>query len=230
MALYTIGDPHLSLSVEKPMDVFRGWEDYVQRLEESWRRTVAPEDTVVLPGDISWGMSLEEALADFRFLDGLPGEKILLKGNHDYWWTTRAKMEGFLQREGIGSIRILHKGALAAQGKCICGTRGWMFEKGQPHDRKLVAREAIRLEASLADGRKRFPGLEPIVFLHYPPLYMGESCPEILEVMARYGVRRCYYGHIHAQGCACAFNGTADGIRYRLVSSDFLGFCPLLVE
>ena len=225
MALFVIGDTHLSLSVNKPMDIFGGWNYYMQRLEENWRAVGGQEDTVVIPGDVSWGMSMNEAKADFAFLHSLPGKKILMKGNHDYWWTTRAKMEAFLAENGFDTLSILHNNAVSVEGVSLCGSRGWMFEQGQAHDKKLIAREAGRIRASLQDA-DRFGDQEKILFLHYPPVFMQDSIPEFLEVMKEFGVRRCYYGHIHSQGCRFAFQGDWEGVRLEMVSADFLRFCP----
>lgn len=227
MAVFTIGDPHLSLSVKKPMDIFSGWGNYVERLETGWRSLVSQEDTVVVAGDISWGISLEEALEDFRFLHNLPGKKIFLKGNHDYWWCTKNKMDAFLQENGLDSISILSNNAYAADGLVICGTRGWLFEKGEPHNQKIVAREAGRLRMSLEAGSK-MEG-EKVVFLHYPPVYGEQLCPEILDVLLEYQVGRCYYGHIHSRGCRYALNGNYMGIDFRLISCDFVEFTPVKV-
>ena len=149
MALYTIGDLHLSLSGDHAMDVFPGWERYVGRIEENWRAKICADDTVVLPGDTSWGMSLEGALADFKFLESLPGKKIMLKGNHDYWWTTKAKMEAFFSAHGLKSLQILNNNCVAVDGVAVCGSRGWLFETGEPFDDKIINREAIRLELSI---------------------------------------------------------------------------------
>ena len=228
MALYTIGDLHLSLSGDHAMDVFPGWERYVGRIEENWRAKICADDTVVLPGDTSWGMSLEGALADFKFLESLPGKKIMLKGNHDYWWTTKAKMEAFFSALGLKSLQILNNNCVAVDGVAVCGSRGWLFETGEPFDDKIINREAIRLELSIAEAEKT--GLEPVAFLHYPPLYGENTSPQILDVLARHSVRRCYYGHIHAAGCRWAFEGERRGIFFSLVSSDYLHFDPLLVE
>ena len=225
MALFVIGDTHLSLSVNKPMDIFGGWKNYMQRLEENWRAVVGQEDTVVIPGDVSWGMSMNEAKADFAFLHSLPGKKILMKGNLYYWWTTRAKMEAFLAENGFDTLSILHNNAVSVEGVSLCGSRGWMFEQGQEHDKKLIAREAGRIRASLQDA-DRFGDQEKILFLHYPPIFMQDSIPEFLEVMKEFGVRRCYYGHIHSQGCRFAFQGDWEGVRLEMVSADFLRFCP----
>ena len=229
MALFAIADTHLSLDAEKPMSVFAGWEDYVERLETNWRKTVTDADTVVIAGDISWGMSLESAKKDFAFLHALPGKKLILKGNHDYWWCTRRKMDNFFAENGFDTLRIVHNDAVAVDGTmAVCGSRGWFFDADEPQDQLVVLREAGRLRTSIRAARET--GLEPVVFLHYPPLSNDQTCPELLEVLHEEGIRRCYYGHIHSQGIRQAFNGESDGIRYRLISADALGFCPLPIS
>ena len=131
MSVYAIGDPHLSLGCDKEMNIFAGWHDYVQRLEQNWREHISPEDTVILAGDISWAMNMEDALADFTFLHGLPGEKYLMKGNHDYWWTTVSSMQRFLDQHRLNTLHFLHNNAVTAEGVSLCGSRGWMFEEGE---------------------------------------------------------------------------------------------------
>lgn len=228
MALFVMGDLHLSLSSDKSMDIFGGWENYVERIKENWNREVSPEDTVVVPGDISWAMSLKEAEADFSFIHGLPGRKIILKGNHDYWWTTAAKMNNFLAENGFDSIFILHNNHYAYENYGICGTRGWINDDSEPADAKVLAREAQRLETSIASAESA--GLEPLVFLHYPPLYGNEYNPDLLEVMYRHNIKRCWYGHIHGKkGHQNAVNGERDGIDFRLVSADYVQFCPVKI-
>ena len=195
MALFAIGDTHLSLSANKPMDVFGGgWTGYVDKLSAGFRALVAPEDTVVIAGDVSWGMSLEEAEKDFAFLDALPGKKLLLKGNHDYWWTTVSKMTRFFAEHGFTTLEILHNNCHFYGETALCGTRGWFYEEDQNgHNEKVFNRELIRLEASLKAAGER----PKLVFLHYPPRYRGYECPEILDLLKRYEVRRCFYGHLH---------------------------------
>lgn len=227
MALFAIGDTHLSISTGKSMDIFGGWNDYEKRLESNWKRLIRPEDTVVIAGDISWCMNLEEGLADFRFLDSLPGKKIILKGNHDYWWATKKKADEFFQKYSLDSLNILHNNAYEADGVAICGTRGWFFDAENDADKKVVLREAGRLKMSIDAARAT--GLEPVVFLHYPPLSQDRKCDEIYNVLVEENIKRCYYGHLHSYSHANAFNGERDGIRFQLISSDFLGFCPALV-
>ena len=218
MALYAIGDTHLSLSANKPMDVFGGgWEGYVDKLREGFSRVDA-EDTVVLCGDLSWGMGLEEAEADFAFLDALPGaRKLLLKGNHDYWWNTAAKMNRFFQEKGFSTLQILHNNCYFYGDYALWG---WFYE--EKGDQKVFKRELIRLEASLkAAGERR-----KLCFLHYPPLYQGYRCPEIIALLEQYGVERCYYGHLHGGSHRLAVEGAQGGVEYHLVSADYVGFRP----
>jgi predicted phosphohydrolase len=228
MSLFAIADLHLSLSSSKPMDVFTGWEDYLIKLEKNWRSAVGGDDTVVLPGDISWAMSMDEAVEDFKYLHSLPGRKIILKGNHDYWWTTMRKMDAFLADYSLDSISILHNSAIVAGGVCICGTRGWFYDEAEAADKKVLLREACRLETSIAEGEKT--GLETVVFLHYPPLYGGFVCREIMEVLIRHKIKRCYYGHLHGRAATMAFEGVQEGIAFRLISADHLGFSPLAID
>ncbi len=225
MALYVLGDLHLSLTSDKPMDVFGSkWADHVRKLRESFSCLTA-EDTTVLCGDLSWAMSLEEASEDLRFVDALPGRKIILKGNHDYWWTTAAKMQALFQRLELHSIEILHNNCRLYGDVALCGTRGWFFEeeRGGDHDRKIMNREIMRLEASLKAAGER----EKLCFLHYPPRYGADYvCREITELLKAYGVRECYYGHLHGPGQKGAVQGWVEGTRYQLVSADYLGFAP----
>ncbi len=227
MALYAIGDTHLSLGTNKPMTVFAGWDNYVERLEQNWRRLVTADDTVVIAGDISWGMSLEQAKPDFSFLHSLPGKKLLLKGNHDYWWTTRRKMDTFLTENGFDTLTVVHNDAVAVDGMAVCGSRGWFNDDGVEADHLVLLREAGRLRTSITAAKQT--GLEPVVFLHYPPLFGGERCEELLTVLHDEGISRCYYGHVHSAGIRMAFNGMDDGVEYHLISADALGFCPINV-
>ncbi len=227
MNLYVIADPHLSFGVDKPMDVFSGWKDYVQKLEINWQKTVAPEDTVVIAGDISWGMNFEEVKPDFEFLHRLNGTKIILKGNHDLWFSTRTKAENFLAENGFDSIKILFNNYYPFGEYGICGTRGWINEPGESQNLKIILREAGRLERSLELAVK--DGKKPIVFLHYPPVSLKADCKEILEVIHRYGVKEVYYGHLHGPAHQYAATGSYDGVFYRLISCDFTKFLPVKV-
>ncbi len=224
MSLYAIGDLHLSLGTDKPMDVFGGrWENYVEKIKEGFS-TLNDDDLTVICGDISWGMSLDETLEDFKFIDRLPGRKIILKGNHDYWWSTATKAKKFFAENDITTIDILHNNCFKYENIALCGTRGWFYEesKGDEHDKKIMNREIMRLDASL----KAAGEVEKYVFLHYPPKYYNYECPEILELLRNYGVRRCIYGHIHGPGCAFAFNGMYGNAKFDLVSADYIQFEP----
>ncbi len=224
MALYAIGDLHLSLSSNKPMEIFGdGWKDYVQRIKEGFSQ-LNDEDVTVLCGDISWGMSLEESLEDFRFIDALPGKKILLKGNHDYWWNTVAKMERFFKEHELTTMSFLYNNCLTYGDKAICGTRGWFYELDNEgtHNEKMLLREAGRLETSLKLAGER----EILCFLHYPPLYQGYECPEILRLLQEYRVKACYYGHLHGASHRRRIEGNSRGMDFSLVAADYLRFIP----
>lgn len=223
MALYAIGDLHLAQSVNKPMDVFGpGWSNHAQRLEAAFSQ-LRERDVTVLCGDISWGINFSESLADFQFIDRLPGKKIIVKGNHDYWWNTAAKMRRFFQENGLDSLEILHNNAYFYEDWALCGTRGWFYEEeASGHNEKVLNREVGRLEASL-----RAAGGRPILaFLHYPPLYTGYRCPEVVSKLEEYRVQRCFYGHLHGPTHKRAVEGTVGNVAYSLVSADYLGFTP----
>ncbi len=224
MALFAIGDPHLSLSVNKPMEVFGGnWVGYVEKLKRGFS-VVGPEDTVVLCGDLSWGMNFDEIREDFRFLDQLPGKrKLLLKGNHDYWWTTASKLTKFFAGEGFQTFELLHNNCRLYGDVALCGTRGWFLdEEQQPHNEKVFRRELIRLETSLKAAGDR----EKLCFLHYPPLYQGYCCREIVSLLEQYQVRACYYGHLHGGSQRLAIEGRQGNVEYHLVAADYLNFVP----
>lgn len=225
MALYAIGDFHLALGMDKPMDVFgEKWANHAQKLKTAFA-SLNEDDVSVLCGDLSWAMSLESAREDFLFVDSLPGKKLIIKGNHDYWWSTAAKAERFFAENGIETIKIIHNNSFEYGDYALCGTRGWFFEeeKGGEHDKKIMRREIMRLEASLNSAGER----QKLVFLHYPPVYMNYECPEILELLKKHEVRLCCYGHIHGKACRVAFNGWRNGTEYRLVSADFVDFTPI---
>lgn len=224
MALYAIGDLHLCLGAPKPMDVFGGnWTGYMDKLKTGLSR-ITDDDTTVLLGDLSWALSLEESAADFAWINEIPGKKIILKGNHDYWWSTAAKFSKFCEANGFENLHLLNNNCYEYEDWAICGTRGWFFEEERSgaHDEKVFKRELCRLEASLkAAGEKR-----KMVFLHYPPRYKGYECREILELLEKYEVRRCFYGHLHGGSHKLAMEGTWDSVEFRLVSADYLNFQP----
>lgn len=227
MSLYAIGDLHLCLGAAKPMDIFGGaWVGYMEKLEQGLS-CITENDTTVLLGDLSWALGLQEAKADFAWIDRIPGRKIILKGNHDYWWSTASKFYKFCEENGFSNQFILNNNCYEYEGYAICGTRGWFFEEERSgtHDEKVFKRELIRLETSL----KAAGDMPKIVFLHYPPKYKGYECPEILELLERYDVRRCFYGHLHGGSHGLAMEGVWDGVDFRLVSADKLNFKPYTV-
>jgi len=240
MAIFSIADLHLSGAVDKRMDVFGNrWQGYAEKLETRWRAVVGENDTVVVPGDISWAMSLEEAETDFRFIESLPGKKLIGKGNHDFWWQTMAKMTRFLDSIGVKSISFLYNNAYHVENKVICGTRGWFVEerlqqkaRNNPDYARIVAREANRLEICLreAEAVQRDTGAdEIIVYFHFPPVFGSFVCRELVDVMKKHNIARCFYGHIHGRySVEGSFN--YDGIDMSIISADYLNFIPLLLR
>ncbi len=240
MAIYTMGDLHLSTNARtnKSMEVFgRRWQGYVDKLKRNWEAVVSPDDTVVIPGDISWAMKLEEALPDFRFLEALPGRKLIGKGNHDFWWMTAKKMTAFFEENHLTSLHILHNNAYLVEGRVLCGTRGWFMEEkqqvavGEVDYDKIINRELIRLKLSLDEAMRlqketaeQTGHLPPVsVFLHFPPVWMDFVCRPFVDVLHEYGDPDCYFGHIHGfYNAPTAFD--FEGIRMRLVASDALDF------
>lgn len=224
MALYAIGDLHLCLGAPKPMDIFGGaWIGYMDKLSEGLS-VIREEDTTVLLGDLSWALGIEAAKEDFAFMNRIPGRKIILKGNHDYWWSTASKFYKFCEENHFKNFYILNNNCYEYGDMALCGTRGWFFEEersGQ-HDEKVFKRELLRLEASLkAAGEK-----QKLVFLHYPPRYKGYLCQEILDLLGKYEVRQCFYGHLHGPSHALAQEGLWDGVNFKLVAADKLQFQP----
>ena len=227
MALYAIGDLHLSFGTNKPMDVFGGaWDGYVDKLRAGLS-VIGPEDTTVLLGDLTWAMDLEDAEEDFRFIHEIPGRKIILKGNHDYWWSTAKKFYDFCARKGFSDILVLNNNCWTYGDTALCGTRGWFYEeeKHGEQDAKVFRRELMRLEVSLQAAGDR----EKLCFLHYPPRFGAYRCQEIQDLLVRYGVAACYYGHLHGASHKAAFEGFWDGVKYCLVSADYLDFKPVQV-
>ena len=227
--LYTIGDLHLSLGCDKPMDIFSGWTNYLQRLKDNWNGKITDDDTVILIGDHSWALKLEDSLKDLEFIDReLRGKKILVKGNHDLWWSTMNKNALFVSRNGFSTISFLFNNAYLAEGISVCGTRGWIRENGEPADQKVLLREAGRLEASLSAGVKL--GGELMAFIHYPPIYGTEENVLITEILRKYNVKRCFYAHLHGSSIKHALNGERAGVEYKLVSADGVGFDPVKIN
>lgn len=225
MSLFAIADLHLSFGVKKPMDVFSGWTDYTQLIYENWTGKISDEDTVVIPGDFSWGISLDEAYKDFEFLNTLPGKKVLVRGNHDYWWSSLSKNREFINKNGFTDISFIQNGFVAYGDFALCGTRGWFLENSDKSSQKLAARETIRLDLSLKAAREA--GFESkIVFLHFPPVYADQVFEPVIELMNNYGVKQCFYGHLHGPSHKDAVNKNLFGIEFRLVSADWLRFDP----
>ena len=226
MSLFAIADTHLSFGTDKPMDSFPGWNDYVDRIEKNWNKIVTDDDTVVIAGDISWAMNFDELKADFDFIERLNGKKIILKGNHDYWWNTSKKMNDFIESQRYKTISILFNNSYDVDGVSVCGSRGWLFDVDDEHDEKVLNREVGRLRLSLESAVNE----EIIVFLHYPPVTTDTKCDEILNLLKEYGIKKCYYGHLHGIAAKKAIDDVVDGIEFRLISCDRLGFVPKLIR
>lgn len=232
MQIHAISDLHLSLSVDKPMDIFGGrWSNYMERLQEEWKSTVKEEDYVIIPGDISWATYIDEAVSDFIFIESLPGRKIISKGNHDYWWTTASKLLKFKEKYDLKSIEFMHNNCFDLGDILLCGTRGWQCpgdEEFGAEDNKIYQRELLRLELSL----KSIPSgkeSEVYVSLHYPPFNSQRQESGFVDIMKKYGVRKCIYGHLHGYSFKNAVQGEYDGIEYSLVSADYLNFRPIQI-
>lgn len=233
MALYAIADLHLSLGTDKPMDIFGDrWNDYMARLLQQWTEMISDQDTVLVPGDISWAMTMEEALPDLRFIDHLPGQKILIKGNHDFWWGTNGKVENFMGENGIHSVSLIKNNATRAGSDVICGTRGWILpghSDFSESDRVIYDRETGRLERSLIAGAKLLsetPG-RMVAMLHFPPVGEHGQSTAFSGLLEKYGVEICIYGHLHGRGHIKAFEGTLNGVKYYLAAGDYIAFKPL---
>lgn len=224
MHIFAISDLHLSFSTNKPMDIFKGWEQHTERIRANWNRLVTEEDAVILPGDFSWGLRLEETKEDFAFLESLPGKKFLLKGNHDLWWNTAKKLRDFLAENHFESIDIIYNSCAVFGGYAIAGTRGWFYDDAA--NKKILNREAARLDRSITEAEKT--GLPVLVFLHYPPVYGDAVCHEIFDVIKQHNIKTLYHGHIHGAGFHKAVS-EYDGVKLRLISCDCVDFTPILV-
>lgn len=237
MSIYVMADLHLSNSTNKPMDVFGSrWTDHMEKIKKNWCAIINDDDTIIVPGDISWAIDFKEAYDDFKFINSLPGKKLLGKGNHDYWWGTMAKNRAFLKENDFDTIDFLYNNAYKVEDYIVCGTRGWYVdeklqnESSDPEYQKIVAREAQRLKMSLEEAIKlRTEENERIlVFFHFPPIFKSFVCDELIDILLEYGITNCYFGHIHGTyNVPRSFN--YKGIDFTLISSDFLNFVPMIV-
>ena len=236
MSIYVIGDLHLSFAKPKPMGIFgNNWENHEEKIRQDWISKVSNEDTVIMPGDFSWATYIEDAYLDFKYLDELPGKKILLKGNHDYWWTTVTSMKKFIEEKGFNTIDFLYNNSIEVENKLIVGTRGWTFQETE-NSVKMINRECQRLELSIKDAieKNQDGSKEIIAFLHYPPLskalLIENRHLEFYNVLKKYDIKTCYYGHLHGNSHADAVNGEVSGITFKLVSADYLDFKLLKIN
>lgn len=232
MALFALSDTHLSLSVDKPMNIFGSrWTDHHKKIELAWNSMVKDTDTVVIGGDISWGIDLEEAKNDLLFIENLTGKKIFVKGNHDLWWNSLTKIQNLFDELGITSIELLQNNYFKRDGFLICGTRGWYVDpSNSPKDtsfEKLIKREAARLEMSIQSSLNDEG--ERVVFLHFPPVFQDFVYRELIDVLHKYDVKRCFYGHLHGM-YKIPREFTFEDIEFTLVSADFLNFVPFLIK
>ena len=229
MAIWVIADLHLSFSVDKPMDIFGdNWENHAEKIKQDWLEKVKPEDTVILPGDFSWATYIEDSKKDFEFLNSLPGRKILLKGNHDYWWTTLAKMREFVRENNFENIDFLYNNSYLVENKVIIGTRGWAFNETD-ESKKMINRENERLKLSIKDAIEKYgEDKEIIAFIHYPPIVSKNieegRYLEFYNTLNEYGIKECYYGHLHGNSHKDAIEGEVGGINFHLISADYLDF------
>ena len=230
MSIYTIGDLHLSFKENKPMSIFgENWSEHEEKIKKDWKEKVNENDLVVLPGDFSWAMYLKDTDRDFKYLNELPGKKLLLKGNHDYWWTTLKSMRKFLEENNFKNIDFIHNNSYEFENKIIVGTRGWSKTEGTPDDDKIIKREVLRLELSIKDGINKFgEDKEIITFMHYPPInkanLINNELSGFVKIMKKYNIKKCYYGHLHSNSIRDAVEGEHYGIDFKLVSADGLDF------
>lgn len=225
MSIFTIGDLHLSFNSDKPMNIFGdNWINHENKIKESWIKMVSQEDYVVLPGDFSWEMYLEDTIQDFEFLESLPGKKILLKGNHDYWWTTLKKMKDFLNDKGFKTIDFIYNNSYLVENKIIVGTRGWNLSETE-NSEKMIKRENNRLELSIKDGINKYgDNKEIITFMHYPPITLNNNNSLFIQTLKKYNIKKCYYAHLHGNSHKDAIEGEFEGIYFKLISADYLDF------
>ena len=224
MSIYAISDLHLSFNTNKPMDIF-GWNDYEEKISQDWRTNVKEEDLVLLPGDFSWEMKLENTYKDFQFINNLPGKKLLLKGNHDLWWTTLKRMREFLKEKEFNNIDFIYNNSYEFENYIIAGTRGWNLISENIDDKKIKDRELLRLENSILDGIQKYGEDKPIIVcMHYPPLLKDLKNNEFTKILEKYNVKYCLYGHLHGKSHMNVFDGIYNNVNYKMVSCDYTGF------
>lgn len=235
MAIYAIGDLHLSFNERKPMDIFgENWKKHEDKIKKNWQRVIKEDDLVILPGDFSWAINLKDTVKDFEYLNELPGRKVLIKGNHDYWWTTLKSMNDFLQEHNIKNIEFILNTAIEYENKIIVGTRGWTFCDSD-NSKKMLKRELMRLENSITYGINSFgDDKEIICAMHYPPItktmIQENQKSKYLDLLNKHSIRKCLYGHLHGKSHCEAVEGNVEGVELKLVSCDYLDFTPLKVD
>ncbi len=234
MSIYAIGDLHLSFGTNKPMNIFgENWDNYEAKIEKNWNNTITENDIVLIPGDFSWATYLEDTKLDFEFINKLKGKKVLLKGNHDYWWSTLKRMKEFLEQNNYENIDFVFNNAYETEQAMIVGTRGWAFNDTE-NSEKMLKRECARLELSIKDALKKNINKKIICMMHYPPITKNmiekKEKSEYIELMKKYGIQECVYGHLHGNLHDEAVIGNACGVNLNLVSSDFLEFKPYKLE
>lgn len=235
MSIYVIADLHLSFNENKPMHVFGdNWIGHEEKIKNNWISKVKENDVVILPGDFSWSMYLKDTYKDFEYLSKLPGKKILLKGNHDYWWSTLASMRRFIKESSFENIDFLYNNSYEFENCILVGTRGWSISDNETEE-KIINRELARLELSINDGIKKYGNnKEIIVFMHYPPITNAKLIQkeelQFVNVMKKYNIKRCYYGHLHSVSIKDAVQGKVEGIEFKLVSADSLNFDLIKVK
>ena len=237
MAIYALADLHLCLSCpDKSMSVFGpAWENYVSRIKENWENMVTAEDTVLIPGDISWATYLEDAEEDFRYIAELPGRKLICRGNHDYWWTTIKKMEDYFETKGFTGIGVIRTNVIEAEGCLISGTRGWMIETKESlegsDNQKIYQREKLRIQMCIDKLNEADPDHQKkhILMIHYPPVTARRDFTEFAEIMVLGGIDTCVYGHLHGTAHKKAFEGDLNGTRFVCAAADFVGFKPVKI-
>lgn len=224
MSIYAISDLHLSFNTNKPMDIF-GWNNYEEKISQDWRTNVKEEDLVLLTGDFSWEMKLENTYKDFQFINNLPGKKLLLKGNHDLWWTTLKRMREFLKETEFNNIDFIYNNSYEFENYIIAGTRGWNLVSENIDDKKIKDRELLRLENSIIDGIRKYGEDKPIIVcMHYPPLLKELKNSEFTKILEKYNVKYCLYGHLHGKSHMNVFDGNYNNVAYKMVSCDYTGF------